>query len=134
MTQSHIPDPRTLVDEQVVTITGHDGASTTYIYDLETQTLTYKDSDIVIPPFHGQTHVTTDPVPDATEDLHGLMSADDKAKLDALLQTRIGVLGFVGSGFPDDQGWLQGAERGCAAAEAMQQQTNRAPEGLRTHS
>jgi len=108
MVQAHIPDPRTLVDEQVITIQGHDGASTTYIYDLETQTLTYKDSNIVIPPFHGQTHVTSDPVPDATTDLHGLMSADDKARLDALIQTRIGVLGFIGSGFPDDQGWLQG--------------------------
>lgn len=33
-----------------------------------------------------------------------------------------------------DQGWLKGTEGGCAAAEAMQQQTNRAPEGLGTHS
>jgi hypothetical protein len=120
MPQSHIPDPRTLADEQVITITGHDGASTTYIYDKETETLTYKDSDIVIPPFHGQTHVTSDPVPDATPDLHGLMSAEDKSKLDALLQMRIGVLGFLGSGFPDDQGWLQGDVILAAGTEFIQ--------------
>jgi hypothetical protein len=108
MTQVKIPDPNTLVDQQIVNVEGPDGIITTYVYDLETRCLTYKDSQIIIPPFHGQTHVTSDPVPDATEDLHGLMSSDDKAKLDALLQMRLGVLGFMGSGFPDDQGWLQG--------------------------
>jgi hypothetical protein len=118
--QSHIPDPRTLVDEQVITIVGHDGASTTYIYDKETETLTYKDSNIVIPPFHGQTHVTSDNVPDATPDLHGLMSAEDKAKLDCLTQMRIGVLGFLGSGFDSDQGWMQGDIILAAGTEFIQ--------------
>jgi hypothetical protein len=36
------------------------------------------------------------------------MSADDKCKLDAMLGTRLGVLGFSGAGMPDDGGWLSG--------------------------
>jgi hypothetical protein len=38
----------------------------------------------------------------------GLMAADDKCKLDALTQMRLGIVGFQGGGFPDDGGWLQG--------------------------
>jgi len=64
--------------------------------------------------------VADDPVPDATPELHGLMSDSDKKKLDVLTQTRLGVLGFLGSGFPDDQGWLQGDIILAAGTEFIQ--------------
>jgi hypothetical protein len=57
---------------------------------------------------HGATHVSQDLVPGASCDAPGLMSANDKCKLDELVGTRLGVLGFQGAGFPDDGGWLQG--------------------------
>jgi hypothetical protein len=57
---------------------------------------------------HGFTHIAEDPVPSASCDSPGLMSADDKCKLDAFLQTRVGVLGWAGAGMPDDGGYMVG--------------------------
>lgn len=95
-------------DQQVVRIPGPDGVVTTYQYNKETRSWYQRESQIVIPAFHGQTHISEDPIPNATLNLPGLMSEDDKAKLEAITQTRLGVLGFQGSGFPDDGGWMQG--------------------------
>jgi len=96
------------VDQQFLQIQGPDGLTIGYKFDQETCTLYAKEADVVIPSFHGQTHIAEDPVPNVTTDTPGLMSPDDKAKLDALLATRIGVLGFSGAGFPDDGGFLSG--------------------------
>jgi hypothetical protein len=108
MANYRIPPVSGLVDQQWVEVVGPDGLLTSYMFDAETKSLYIKESQIIIPPFHGAQHVTSDPIPDATCDLHGLMPADDKCKLDALTQTRIGILGFSGAGFPDDGGWLTG--------------------------
>jgi hypothetical protein len=96
------------VDQQFLRIAGPDGLSIGYRYDAETCTLYGKESEIIIPSFHGMTHIAEDPVPLATTDTPGLLSSSDKAKLDAVTQTRLGVLGFQGAGFPDDGGFLQG--------------------------
>lgn len=103
-----IPDASTLQDEQFISIEGPDALTTGYQYDIAQRSLYFKESQVVYPSFHGTTHIAEDPIPAATCDTPGLLSADDKCKLDALLQTRVGVLGFMGAGFPDDGGWLQG--------------------------
>jgi len=103
-----IPESSSLVDRQFVEIVGPDGQTIAYQYDKETNTLLQKQSQVIIPPFHGLSHISEDPVPEASPFSRGLMSASDKAKLDALTQTRLGVLGFVGAGFPDDGGFIQG--------------------------
>ena len=108
MAINKLPQASTVSDQQFVKVVGPDGVQSGFQYDNETKTFYIKDNQVVIPSFHGQSHISEDPIPDATTDLHGLMSADDKAKLDALLQTRIGVLGFQGAGFPDDGGWMMG--------------------------
>ena len=108
MSQSNIPPKSSLTDKQVLKITGADGLQKKFQYDAETGTLYSIDGPVVIPSMHGATHIAEDPIPDATTDVHGLMSADDKAKLDASLKTRVGILGFQGAGFPDDGGWLDG--------------------------
>ena len=108
MTLSRIPPSDQLFDKEFIQVAGPDGLQTGFQYDLETQTLFAKESQIIIPSHHGITHVSSDPVPNATTDTPGLMSQDDKAKLDALTGTRLGVLGFAGAGFPDDGGFMQG--------------------------
>lgn len=108
MAQFKIPPKSQLVDQQFLRIAGPDGLSIGYRYDAETCTLYGKESEIIIPSFHGMTHIAEDPVPLATTDTPGLMSSSDKAKLDAVTQTRLGVLGFSGAGFADDGGFLQG--------------------------
>lgn len=100
--------PTNLTDRELVQIVGPDGLVTSFQYDKETNSLIKKESQIILPAFHGFTHITTDPIPVATPWLQGLMGADDKAKLDSISQTRLGVLGFMGAGFPDDGGWMQG--------------------------
>lgn len=102
-----IPSHSEVSDSQVIQVSGPDGRSISYQYDKEQRTF-YASESSVISSAHGSTHISTDPIPEATCDMPGLMSADDKCKLDALLQTRIGVLGFMGAGFPDDGGWLTG--------------------------
>jgi hypothetical protein len=106
--QYKLPPKSRLVDQQFLRIAGPDGLSIGYRFDEETCTLYGKESEVIIPSFHGMTHIAEDPVPLATTDTPGLMSAPDKARLDALSQTRIGVLGFAGAGFADDGGYLQG--------------------------
>jgi len=108
-----------LVDQQWVSVVGPDGLQSGFFYDKESLSLYIKESQIIIPPNHGQTHVTSDPVPEATCDLHGLMSADDKCKLDAITQMRVGVLGFQGSGYADDGGWISGDLILAAGSEAI---------------
>ena len=103
-----IPPKEQLVDRQFFQIPLADGILQGFQYDTETQTLYAKESQVIVPGQHGITHIGEDPVPNATTDTPGLMSADDKAKLDALLQTRIGVLGYQGSGFADDGGFMVG--------------------------
>lgn len=103
-----LPSSDSVVDRQFVEVPGPDGYVRSFQYDKETQTFIHRESQIVIPSFHGQTHVTEDPIPEASPFLRGLMSSEDKARLDALTQTRLGVLGFQGAGFPDDGGFLQG--------------------------
>lgn len=105
--QIGIPPSDSLVDRQFVEIPGPDGSTKGFQYDAETKTVIQRQTQVVIPSFHGPSHVEQDPIPEATQYLRGLLSAADKAKLDALTQTRLGVLGFQGSGFPDDGGFLQ---------------------------
>jgi hypothetical protein len=103
-----IPPHTTLQDGQFVQVAGPDGISTGYHYDEQQRALYFKESQVLYPSKHGPTHIAEDPVPAATCDTPGLMSADDKCKLDAFIGTRLGVLGFQGAGFPDDGGWMQG--------------------------
>jgi hypothetical protein len=108
MSLIRIPPSSTLSDGQFILITGPDGLTTGYRYDEQQRALYFKESQVIFPSFHGASHIGEDPIPNATCDSPGLMSANDKCKLDALLQTRVGVLGFSGAGFPDDGGFMQG--------------------------
>lgn len=103
-----VPPKDQLVDRQFFQVPQADGILAGFQFDAETCTIYAKESQVIVPGQHGITHIGEDPVPNATPDTPGLMSADDKAKLDALLQTRVGVLGFQGSGFPDDGGFIVG--------------------------
>jgi hypothetical protein len=108
MTQQKIPDRDQLSDAELVKIPLADGTNSFFQYDTETNTLYTQASNIIIPSHHALTHISSDPIPTATTDLNGLLSNDDKAKLDALTQMRIGILGFSGSGFPDSGGMMSG--------------------------
>jgi len=103
-----LPSYSTLKDGQFIQVEGPNQITSGYSYDEQQRALYFKESQVLFPSFHGATHIAEDPIPAASCDTPGLMSADDKCKLDALLQTRLGVLGFQGAGFPDDGGWLQG--------------------------
>lgn len=103
-----IPNSASLNDGQLIQITGPNGINTSYFYDQQQKALYFKESQVIYPSFHGITHIAEDPIPNATCDTNGFMSADDKCKLDSILQTRLGVLGFQGAGFPDDGGWMSG--------------------------
>jgi len=103
-----LPSYGGLQDGQFVTVEGPNGISTGFSYDLQTRAFYFKESQVVYPSFHGLTHISEDPIPSATCDTPGLMSSIAKCRLDTLLQTRVGVLGFQGSGFPEDGGWLSG--------------------------
>jgi len=108
MALDQIPPHSSLTDGQFVQVSGPDGITTGYHYDQQQRALYFKESQVLFPSFHGQSHIAEDPIPNATCDTPGLLSDDDKCKLDAMLQTRLGVLGFQGAGFPDDGGWMQG--------------------------
>ena len=101
-----IPDVNKLVSCQFFQVPVSCGLLAGYQWDPTTKTLYAKESQVIIPPNHGYTHVVNDPVPLATCDSNGLMSLDDKCKLDSMLQTRLGILGYQGAGFPDDGGWM----------------------------
>lgn len=108
MPLTRIPSRTQLVDGQFIQVEGPDDLLSGFQYDLQTRTLYAKESQVVFPSRHGTTHISEDPIPPATCDSPGLMASDDKCKLDSLLQTRIGIIGFMGAGFPDDGGWMQG--------------------------
>ena len=103
-----IPPKNDLIDGQYVKVIGPDGMIFGFQYDEQTNALYYRNDEIVIPSSHGTTHISTDPVPNATSSTNGLMSKDDKAKLDALMQMRVGVLGYTGDGIATDGGWIEG--------------------------
>ena len=103
-----IPPASSLQDGQFIQIQGPDGLVTGYQYDKQQRALYFKESQVLYPSFHGVSHIAEDPIPSATCDTPGLMSSDDKCKIDAMVQTRIGVLGFSGAGFPSDGGWMDG--------------------------
>lgn len=104
----NLPPGSSLKDAQFVEVQGPDGLTSGFVYDQNTKTFYAKESQVIIPSSHGQTHIAEDRIPDATQCAPGLLSSDDKTKLDLLLQTRVGVLGYQGSGFPDDGGWMSG--------------------------
>jgi intein/homing endonuclease len=104
-----LPSHTALSDAQFIQVQGPNELLSGFQYDLQTRTLYAKESQVVFPSHHGASHIGEDPIPGATCDSPGLLSADDKCKLDGLIQTRVGVLGFQGAGFPDDGGWLQGS-------------------------
>lgn len=105
---SKIPDHAILQDKQVVRVSGPDGNRSTYQYDKQTRSFQRTDCGQSVNCKHGSTHIAEDKIPNATCDSPGLMSEDDKCKLDAFAGTRIGVLGFMGSGSPDSGGFLEG--------------------------
>lgn len=108
MAISKIPASTTLADQQYIQVSGPDSILSGFAYDKQTKSLYSKETQVVLPSFHGVTHIGEDPVPNATCDSPGLLSSTDKCKLDAMLQMRVGVLGFQGAGFPDDGGWING--------------------------
>ena len=108
MPLTKIPPASTLQDSQFFQVEGPDGLLTGYQYDQQQRALYFKESQVIYPSFHGYTHIAEDPIPHATCDTRGLMAPEDKCKLDAMLQTRLGIMGFMGAGFPDDGGWMQG--------------------------
>lgn len=103
-----LPSFSGLQDGQFVTVEGPNGITTGFSYDNQTRAFYFKESQVVYPSFHGITHIAEDPIPNATCDTPGLLSSVDKCRLDSLMQTRVGVLGFQGSGFPEDGGWMSG--------------------------
>jgi len=108
MAVNKIPPASSVADEQFIQIAGPNGITTGYQYDAQQRAFYFKESQALFPSFHGPSHIAEDPIPSATCDSPGLMNSDDKCKLDAILSTRVGILGFQGAGFPDDGGWLQG--------------------------
>ena len=119
MTIYKLPQSSQLQDGQFFTVQGPDGLFSGFQYNDQTKTMYIKDAQVIYPSFHGMTHISEDPVPNATIDLPGLMSADDKAKLESVVQTKIGILGFQGAGFPDDGGWLEGPIIFAAGSELI---------------
>jgi intein/homing endonuclease len=105
---TQLPPASQVSDAEFVSVAGPDNITISFLYDREQHAFYAKESQVLFPSKHGKTHIGDDPVPLATCDTMGLMAPDDKCKLDALLQTRLGVLGFMGAGFPDDGGWMQG--------------------------
>lgn len=108
MAITKIPNHTQLIDGQFIQVEGPNQITSGYSYDTQQRALYFKESQVIFPSFHGPSHIAEDPIPAATCETPGLLAPDDKCKLDALLQTRLGVLGFQGAGFPDDGGWMQG--------------------------
>ena len=96
------------IDGQLIQLAGPDNTTLAYQYDAQQRCFYLRDGAITGLSKHGPTHVSQDPVPAATCDSPGLMSATDKCKLDATVGTRLGVLGYMGAGQPDDGGYIQG--------------------------
>lgn len=96
------------IDGQLVQLAGPNSSVLSYQYDQEQRTFYVREAIANPIDRHGATHITQDPIPNASCNTPGLMSANDKCKLDSVIGMRIGVLGFQGAGFPDDGGWMQG--------------------------
>jgi hypothetical protein len=107
-----LPSKDQVVDGQFINVLGPNAGAVLsgFEYDAETQSFYKKQSQVIIPSNHNITHVEngSDAIPCATQDTGGIMCSDDKVKLDTLVQTRLGVLGFQGAGFADDGGFMQG--------------------------
>lgn len=95
-------------DGQLIQIPGPDGHAIGYQYDQESRSFYTRETILTAGVNHGSTHISSDLIPSATPTTPGLLSANDKNKLDSLAGVRLGVLGFQGAGFPDDGGWMQG--------------------------
>jgi len=108
MSYTKLPSHSALTDKQFVQVVGPDDMLNGFMYDEQTRSLYARDSQVLASGNHGASHIADDPIPDATCDIHGLLASDDKCKLDALLQTRIGIAGFQGAGHVDDGGWMYG--------------------------
>lgn len=98
----------TYIDGQLVQLAGPDNTTFSYQYNKQQDAFFLRNSISTVSGKHGSSHVSTDPVPNASCDASGLMSSSDKCKLDSVVSTRLGVLGFQGAGFPDDGGYLSG--------------------------
>jgi hypothetical protein len=109
MSYHKLPNPATagIQDGQTIQVSGAEGMIRNFVWDAQTRTFNFRESQLFTPTRHGDTHISTDPIPAATCDTPGLMAPNDKCRLDALSQTRFGVLGYAGAGMPDDGGWLQ---------------------------
>lgn len=105
---ANIPDPSTVSDKQYISVSGPDGIVFGYVYDEQRRTFFFKDITSLNSAKHGSTHISDDPIPLATCDSKGLMSATDKCRLESITQTRIGILGFTGAGQPGDAGMMSG--------------------------
>lgn len=93
-------------DSELIQIPGPNGTTIGYVYDDETRTFYTRETSLLFSGRHGSTHISSDPIPAASCNSPGLMSATDKCKLDSITGMRVGVLGFQGAGFPDDGGWI----------------------------
>ncbi len=108
MTFNQLQNHTQYVDGQLIKLQGPDSTTIGYQYDSQARSFYTRETVLTAGVKHGSTHISTDRIPDASCTTPGLLSAEDKCKLDSLLGTRIGVLGFQGAGFPDDGGWMSG--------------------------
>lgn len=115
----NLPNYSAMGDGQFIEVNGPDGVPLNFQYDAQQRAFYFRTSTLAITGKHGANHVGGDLIPTATTASPGLLSADDKCKLDAITGTRLGVLGFVGAGFPDDGGWMQGDIILAAGSEAI---------------
>ena len=106
MALTKIPSYSILADKHWIQVSGPDELISGFAYDAQTRSLYGRESQVTQMGHHGVSHIAEDLVPTATCDTVGLMSTDDKCKLDALTQNRLGIVGFQGGGFPDDGGWM----------------------------
>ena len=98
---NQLPDIELLPDKSLVSIPVSSGLEQ-YIVDIATKTFYVKEF-IIIPQPHAQTHITSDQIPEVTDTTHGLLSTDDKIKLENSIQTTIGILKYFGSGVIEDK-------------------------------
>lgn len=104
-----LPEPESINDKDVITVAGPNNTPLTYVYDKQSRALYRQECDSTDGCRHGDSHVNgIDPIPLATCLSNGLMSADDKCMLESKIGTRIAVMGYSGSGIPDDGGFLGG--------------------------
>lgn len=108
MPDSQLQPHTSYTDAELVKLVGPDSSQIGYQYDAQQRAFYAREASLIFNGKHGSSHISTDPIPLATCTTPGLMAADDKCRLDTLVGTRLGVLGFQGAGFPDDGGFMQG--------------------------